>query len=120
MYAFNPFRLGMGDRVFLHSLLDLGHRLGSIEINPGETERSFHKVDMTVGETRQNQLALRVDDFRRRSAISSNVLRAANGENFVSTDGKRFRPGLFGIDGVDSGIHDQGLRRRHSLSPRAG
>ena len=68
--------------------------LRAVQIDLRETERTFHEVDVTVGEAGQDQLALGVDHFGGRSAIAGNLFRAAYGENLVAANGKRFRPGL--------------------------
>ena len=119
-HALNPLLFGMSVGVRFHPLLNLSHRLRSVEIHLGETERTFHEVDVTVNETGKDQLALSVDHFRGRSAICGDLFRAPYGEDFFAADGKRFRPGLSGVDGVDPRVHDDRVRRCWRPRPGAG
>src|SRR6185312_16323434 len=98
--------------------LNLSHGLRSVQIDLGETERTFHEVDVTVNEAGKDQLALSVDHFGGRSAIGGDLFRASYGEDLVAADGKRFRPGLTGVDGVDTRVHDD--RVRGYCRPRPG
>ena len=100
--------MSVGER--FHLFLDFTDGRRFVEIDLQQAQRSIQKVDVAVGESRQDEMLLSIDHVGRRAAIGSDLLRATHGNHFVSADSQRFRPGLARIDGIDARIHDHGVR----------
>src|SRR2546430_13501180 len=104
-------------RVRFHTSLDLCDVWGVIQIDSLQAQGTTEKMDVTVRESGQHELAACVDLFSRGSAIVIDLSRAAYGHNLVAANGDGFGPGLLCVDGVDAPMSDQEIRRRLRLRP---
>ena len=97
-------------RIFLgvvrEDFQDIGNGLGVSEIWHTKTHGTWVKVDVAVGEARENNLGPGIDDSGANAAHALDLLIPADGNDLALADGDTLGPLLGGVQGEDLGVKD--------------
>src|SRR6266700_165632 len=103
--SFVRMRLSIGP----HPVLDLRDTLDSIQIYLLKQQRTFHEVNVTIREAWEHQVALRIDDSGGRTTKAADLAITANSQYLSIADCQSFRPGVLGIQSVNSAMKQDGI-----------